>query len=247
MGWVMVKTVIWFIYFGIYLLGTVPALIKVKRLDQQGRIPERDRIIYETAQRWAQRLVNLTGARIQVIGKENIPAEGPVLFVSNHQGNFDIPILLGFIDKPKAFIAKKELKKIPILCTWMEYMQCVFIDRGDPRQSLKAINRGAELLKEGYSQVIFPEGTRSEDGTMGEFKPGSLKLALKAKVPIIPVTIKGAYDMMPKGEWKIRAAKVEVIISPAVLTENLSMKESNELTENVKNIIESNLDYAYKH
>jgi 1-acyl-sn-glycerol-3-phosphate acyltransferase len=179
-----------------------------------------------------------------VTGEENLHKEGPVLFVSNHQGNFDIPILLGFIDKPKAFIAKKELTKIPILRTWMEYMQCVFIDRSDARQSLKAINRGAELLQEGYSQVIFPEGTRSEDGTLREFKPGSLKLALKANVPIIPITIKGSYNMMPKGDWKIKAAKVEVIISPPVSTENVSVKESNELTEKVKTIIESHLNYV---
>ena len=240
-GWMMIKTIIWFVYFGLYLLGTVPALMKVKRLDREGQISERDLLIHQTARRWARSLVNFTGAQIQVIGEENVPREGPVLFVSNHQGNFDIPILLGFIDKPKAFIAKKELKKIPILCTWMEYMQCVFIDRGDPRQSLKAINRGAELLKEGYSQVVFPEGTRSEDGTMGEFKPGSLRLALKADVPIIPITIRGAYDMMPKGDWKIRAAKVEVIISPPVSVENVSSKESNELTDKVREMIKAKL------
>lgn len=240
-GWMMIKTIIWFVYFGLYLLGTVPALMKVKRLDREGQISERDLLIHQTARRWARSLVNFTGAQIQVIGEENVPREGPVLFVSNHQGNFDIPILLGFIDKPKAFIAKKELKKIPILCTWMEYMQCVFIDRGDPRQSLKAINRGAELLKEGYSQVVFPEGTRSEDGTMGEFKPGSLRLALKADVPIIPITIRGAYDMMPKGDWKIRAAKVEVIISPPVSVENVSPKESNELTDKVREMIKAKL------
>ncbi|MFT9497777.1 lysophospholipid acyltransferase family protein [Anaerosolibacter sp.] len=237
----MVKTIIWFIYFGLYLLGTVPALMKVKSLDQQGRIQERDKIIHQTARGWAKSLVNFTGAQIQVTGEENIPKEGSVLFVSNHQGNFDIPILLGFIDKPKAFIAKKELKKIPILRTWMEYMQCVFIDRQDARQSLKAINRGTELLKEGYSQVIFPEGTRSEDGTIGEFKAGSLKLALKANVPIIPISIKGSYNMMPKGDWKIKAAKVEVIISPAVSTENVAVKESNELTDRVREIIAAKL------
>jgi 1-acyl-sn-glycerol-3-phosphate acyltransferase len=76
---------------------------------------------------------------------------------------------------------------------------------------------------------------------MGEFKAGSLKLAVKANVPIIPITIKGAYDMMPKGEWKIRAAKVEVIISQPVSVENVSVKESNELFDKVREIIEAKL------
>ena len=240
----MIKTIVWFTYFGVYLLLTLPALLKVKRLDQQGKVEERDHLVHQKAQNWARRLVNLSGAQIHVMGAENIPTEGPVLFVSNHQGNFDIPILLGFIDKPKGFIAKKEITKMPIIKNWMEYMQCVFIDREDVRQSLKAINRGAELLKEGYSQVIFPEGTRSADGSLGEFKPGSLKLALKSGVPIVPVTIRGSYNMMPKGEWKIRAAHVDVIISPAISTENLSGKEGNELTEHIWQIIQSNLTLA---
>ncbi|KXG74997.1 lysophospholipid acyltransferase family protein [Thermotalea metallivorans] len=233
----MLKTILWFIYFVFSLLYTIPALLKVQFLNRQNRINERDEITHRTAQRWARMLVNLSGSQIKVMGEENVPKEGAVLFVSNHQSNFDIPILLGFIHKPKSFIAKKELSRIPILSTWMKYMQCVFIDREDARQSLKAINRGAELLKEGYSQVIFPEGTRSADGRLGEFKPGSLKLALKANVPIVPVTIKGAYHIMPKGQLKIQPAQVEVIISPPIQVGNISAKESGELAEKVRKVI----------
>lgn len=92
-----------------------------------------------------------------------------------------------YIEKPKAFIAKIELLKLPLLRTWMIHLKCVFMDRSDIRQSLKVINQAADHLKEGYSMIIFPEGTRSKNETFGEFKPGSLKLALKAGVPIVPV------------------------------------------------------------
>ncbi len=123
-----------------------------------------------------------------------IPDE-PVLFVSNHQGSFDIPLLLGYIDKPKAFIAKWELRYLPFIGSWMKELGCIFIKRNDFRQTLKAFKGAGEVFKKGQSLVIFPEGTRSRSSKLGEFKRGSLKIALREKVPVVPVTIKGSYKL----------------------------------------------------
>ncbi|MDS1029128.1 lysophospholipid acyltransferase family protein [Bacillota bacterium LX-D] len=237
----MLRTLFWFIYFWIFLILVLPDLIKVRSLDRAHKIQEKDRAVDQIVKKWARSLVNLTGSKVTVTGAENIPSQGSVVFISNHQGNFDIPILLGFIDKPKAFIAKKELKKMPFISSWMRYMNCIFMDRSSARAGLKAIQEGIAVLRKGYSLVIFPEGTRSRGNQIGEFKPGSFKLALKAGVPIVPVTIKGSYNIMETNGWMIKPANVQVIISEPVSITNLSKEETDRLPEKVKNIIASKL------
>ncbi|MEL7564257.1 MAG: lysophospholipid acyltransferase family protein [Dehalobacterium sp.] len=237
----MLRTIIWFAYFWVFLILIMPELIKVKALHKAEKFTERDLEVDRVVKKWARSLVKLSGTKVFVTGQEHVPAQGGVVFVSNHQGNFDIPILLGYIDKPKAFIAKKELKKMPLISSWMYYMNCVFIDRGHPRAGLKSIQEGAAYLKQGYSQVIFPEGTRSRSNNMGEFKPGSFKLATKAEVPIVPVTIKGSYHIMEANGGLIKPAVVRVIISEPVSTKGLSKEETDELPEKVRNIIELQL------
>lgn len=237
----MLRTIRWFIYFWYSLIALIPDMKKAKRLDEQGDIAKKDELVYENASNWAKTLVELTDTKVTVIGEDNIPKDEAVLFVSNHQGNFDIPILLGFINKPKAFVAKEELRKMPLLRTWMEYMNCIFLNRANNRESVKAIKEGINHLKQGYSMVIFPEGTRSTDGKLGEFKPGALKLATKSKVSIVPVTINGSKDIMKKGSFIIRPADVEIIISkPVEIAEGMD-KDTKSLTENIKNIIKQNL------
>lgn len=234
----MIRTIRWFLSFVVKLLVSLPALKKVEKLDEEGNVEQRDRLVDIEAKKWAKSLVSLSGADVTVIGEENVP-EGAVLFVSNHQGNFDIPLMLGFIKKPKGFIAKVEINKMFIIRKWMKYLDCIFIDRNDIRQSVKAISGGAKALKAGASMVIFPEGTRSPDGKLLEFKAGSMKLATKSKVPVIPVTINGSKDIMPKGSKIIRPAKVTIKISkPIYYNEEV---DTNDLISMVKTEIEKNL------
>lgn len=237
----MVRTILWFVYFWIHLITIQPTLVRVNRLEGMGKTAEHDQLTNQTAKKWAHSLVKLAGVTVVTSGEENIPSEGSVLFVSNHQGNFDIPILLGYIDKPKAFIAKIELLKLPLIRTWMTHLKCVFMDRSDIRQSLKAINQAADHLKEGYSMVIFPEGTRSKSETLGEFKPGSLKLALKAGVPIVPIAIRGSYKIMEQNGFIIKPAHVEITIFKAIPTAGLTKEQAAELPDRVREIIEQGL------
>jgi 1-acyl-sn-glycerol-3-phosphate acyltransferase len=237
----MFRTLKWFIGFWMSLILLLPKARKVKKLEEAGDRENRDRIVNEVVANWARKLLDLSGSKVTVEGEENLPKDETVLFISNHQGNFDIPLLLGFIDKPKAFMAKKEMEKMPLVSTWMKYMQCVFMDRDNPRESLKAIKKGSEKLKEGYSMVIFPEGTRSEDGKLKEFKNGAFKLATKSGVPIVPVTLSGSDKIMRKGTVIIKPAKVKISIAPPVYMTEEYLKDTKLLSEKVKSLIEENL------
>ncbi|MCT4563419.1 MAG: 1-acyl-sn-glycerol-3-phosphate acyltransferase [Maledivibacter sp.] len=238
----MVRTIMWIIYFIYRILVITPYLITLKSLDKQDRIDERDELAYDISRKWGYNLIKASGSKIKVIGQENIPKDQAVLFVSNHQSYLDIPVLLGYIDKPKSFIAKAELSKYPLFSTWMKAMRCIFIDRSDVRQSLRAIKEGIKLLKNGYSLVIFPEGTRSKDGNLMEFKQGSLKLATKSGVPIMPVTINGTKDIMTRGTLFIKPTDVEIIISKPIFMDEETAKDSKALNERVRNIISENLN-----
>jgi len=237
----MLRTIAWYIHFGTSLAGTVPKLHKVKSLENQGKEAEKLEYIHKTVSKWAGSQIKMSGSKVTVFGEENIPNDIPVVFMSNHQSNFDIPLFLVYIKKNKGFVAKTELKKIPVLRTWMEHINCVFMDRNDLRQSVKTIIEGIKIIKEGHSLVIFPEGTRSKGGPMGEFKAGSFKLATKPKVPIIPVSIKDSSKIMEQNGNKIKPADVAIYIHPMVETANLTKEEIEKLPEQVKAIIGSKL------
>ena len=226
----MLRTIYRFLYFFGFLLYRIPTLNRLKKLDPSLDVQEKDKIIHQLPQYWARRLVEMTNSTVKVNGVENLP-EGPVLFVSNHQGNFDIPVLLGFLNKPMGFISKVEVQKIPIVPRWMEVMNCIFIDRKDRRQAIQSIKEGAETLKKGHSLVIFPEGTRSKGEELAEFKTGGLRLATDSGVPIVPIAINGTYQIMEHGGLFMKPSNVEVSILPPIMeTKNRNVKElANEL------------------
>lgn len=233
------RTIIWFAFFWLSTFYTLLFIPKAKGLIKKGLVAEKRSYINRVASGWAKSLISLTSSSFEIIGLENIPKDQTVLFASNHQGNFDIPILLTHIPIPISFVAKKELMKLPMVSTWMKLMECVFIDRKDLRQSLRAISEAIEILKSGHSMVIFPEGTRSKGMEMQPFKPGSLKLASRASVPIIPVTIIGSYKILEANNNRVKPAKVKVIFSPALETGDV--EKSTDLTVLVQDIIKENL------
>ncbi len=235
------RSIIWYIYFWVVLLFTLPRYFKVKSLLKKDKVEAADVIINKQVLAWAQRVVKLSGSTVEIIGEENIPKDKSVVFIANHQSSFDIPLLLGYINKPKGFIAKAEIKKLPVVGNWMKFMKCVFMERTDPRAALRSIKEGIEIVKNGHSLVIFPEGTRSADGELCEFKPGSFKLALKSKAPIIPITIKGSIDIMRKGSKKIKPAHVKIVISAPVDSTEYKPTESFELREKIAGIIREEL------
>ena len=233
----MIRTVIWFAYFWLSLLGLIPSLLKANKMTEAEKIVFADL----KARKWSSQLLGIAGCKVGVKGLENIPENQTVLYVGNHQSNFDIPLAITYLPKTKGFIAKIELLKMPFVRDWMKHMQCIFMDRSDMRQQVKSITQGIKTLKEGQSMVIFPEGTRSPDGEIKAFKPGGLKLATKSGVPIVPITIKNSKEIMKKGSLLIRPANVEIIISEPIWIEAEMNKDTVTLTETVQSIIASQL------
>ncbi len=237
----MLRTAIWFIYFWLYLILLLPLLFWYWRLELR-HDPRLDAKVDRKVYHWARRMIWAAGMKTTVVGKENLP-QGAAVFIANHQGNFDIPLMLSSLDRTHGLLAKQELGRIPILRLWMRLLHCLFVDRSSPRAGVESIARGAEMLKAGHSLIIFPEGTRSRSSAMGEFKGGAFRIASKSKAPVVPVTIDGSYRAMeanPTG-WLIRPAHVTVTIHPPIETASLSREELRDLPETTRSIIASAL------
>lgn len=219
-----------------YLVYSLPTLSKMKKLNKELPIAERDQLIHQIPAKWSRTIMKITGSTVNVKGQDFIP-EGPVVFVCNHEGDFDIPVLLAFIEKPFGFISKVEVKKAPIISKWMEVMNCVFIDRKDRRSAVKSIREGVSVLKNGHSLVIFPEGTRSKGGPIAEFKTGSLRLAKDAGVPIVPIGIKGTSDIFEKNGRLIKPANVQINICKPIAPETIQNKDLKVLAEEIRQLI----------
>ena len=190
---------------------------------------------------WSDKVAKHFKTNIKVINPENLPEEGPCVYVSNHQSYADILVLLNVIKHQTGFIAKEELASIPVFSKWILRIGSLFILRGDARESLKTISEGVDMIKDGYSLVIFPEGTRSRGGQMGEFKPGSLKLATKAKTVVVPLTINGSYKMYEEPGQITKNVTIEITVHKPVDTSQMDRKElaglSEVLEETIKNAL----------
>lgn len=215
-------------------------LKKAQQFDKENNIIERDKLVQDVVPSWAKYVANSIGAKITVKGAENIPKDQAVVFIANHQGYADIVAILGYICKPAAFMAKAEIKKVGFIAGWMELMQCTFLVRDNPRQSIQAMHEAIESVKKGYSLVIFPEGTRSHGGPIGEFKSGSFKLAYNSKAPIIPITIDGTWRLFEEHN-RIRPGNVTLTIHPPISTKDLTRDEKHLIPNQVQKIIESAL------
>jgi 1-acyl-sn-glycerol-3-phosphate acyltransferase len=232
----MLRLIACFLYMGGYLVYTIPRLSRLKRLPEDMEPDIKKKLIHETPKKWSKTFMAMTGSQVEVVGLHNIP-EGPVLFASNHEGNFDIPVLIGAIEKPFGFISKIEVKKVPVLSAWMEAIDCVFIDRKNREKSAGSIMAGVELLKKGSSLVIFPEGTRSKGGPVGLFKAGGFRLAKDSGVPIVPISIQGTADVFEKNGTLVKPAQIKVVISPPVYSRQYKDTELISLAEEIRNII----------
>lgn len=237
----MFRTIKWYVKFIGSLIFHTPYMKKANKLLLEGKKEEYETFVTEKVTEWSKRRIKDSGAVINVYGIENLPKEGNMLFVSNHQSNFDILLLLAAIPIPKGFVAKIEMTKFPFINKWMEKIHCLFMDRNDIKQSAQVILEGIKQLKSGINMVVFPEGTRSKTGELGDFKGGSFKLATKSKCLLVPITIDGTRNIMEANNYKIKAETVNLYINPPIKTADLTKEEIAELPATVKEIIESNL------
>lgn len=233
----MFRTAAWYFFGWALLIVTYPMVWVVKLLGWMGRERAKVKLIDGYTAWAARRLFYLTGSRVKITGLENIPAEGPVLFVSNHQGHMDSIVIQGFIPKHKAFVSIVEVFTLPIMRTWLKLMKCVFLDRKDPRQALTCINQAIGYIRLGQSMVVFPEGKLSGGETAGDFQKGWLKLATKTGVSIVPLTMINSFKALSRDGSKVGAALVECVISKPIPTAGLKKEDEAEFVENLRNVI----------
>ena len=184
---------------------------------------------------WAFNVVRfLSGTKLVIIGKENIPTDQAVLYVGNHRSYYDI--ILSYLAVPgmTGYIAKQEMNKIPSLRKWMKAIGCLFLDRKDIKKGMQMILDAIAKVKSGISIFIFPEGTHNKsDEDFLPFRAGSLKIAEKSGCPIIPVTINGSDDVFEKHVPKIVKTTVVIEFCPAISTKDLDPDTKRKLHDTV--------------
>lgn len=186
---------------------------------------------------WARTIARLSGARVVVAGAEKLPPGQPFIFAANHQSQYDIYALQGFFPINFRWLAKKELFQIPFLGPAMRYAGCIPVDRARGRQAMQSLNEAAAQIAGGTSVVIFPEGTRSRDGKLQDFKSGGMVLAIKSGVPLVPVAIIGSHEVMPKGELLASPGRILIRVGAPIETKSYSVKEKQVLANRLQTAV----------
>lgn len=197
------RSIVFFAYFLVTAVISLPFFVVALLLKKGWRFAD------WYIQGWVKTLVWVAGIRVRVKGAPIQHA--PTVYVGNHLSFFDVVICIVTMPRPMAFISKIENKKMPLVNWWMYALGCVFIDRSNLRQQVKELKKAQERLAQGLSYTLFPEGTRSKDGSLQEFKPGAFKVATKSGVDIQPFGIEGTPEIMKRGS---------LIVYPATVTMN---------------------------
>lgn len=182
------------------------------------------------------------GIRIAVAGIDRIDRKIPCVFMSNHLSLIDGPMLFMLIPQAIRVILKKEAFKVPIIGQAMRQVGFIPVDRKALKGGKASIDHASRMIREkGCSFLIFPEGTRSRDGKLQPFKRGGFFLALAGQVPVVPVSIEGSYELMPKGAFFSKRGKVEVTFHPPVFVQGFDRQSLPRLIDKVRDIIQSGL------
>lgn len=192
-----------------------------------------DRVPSAIMRWWGKGFIRIGGWKVRVEGLEHLPAGGAIL-ASNHQSLVDIPLFVAALPREVRFIAKRELGRIPLFGTAMAAAGNLFIDREDPQDAVHLVRKATNRMERGQMVVVFPEGTRSRDGTIGEFKPGAFYLARKTGVPLLPVLIEGGHKALPRGSLLFRPSALSVKVLPPVTADDGRPLDREEMAEETR-------------
>lgn len=193
---------------------------------------------------WGRTICRLAKVRVRLEGLEHIDPAQTYIFAGNHASQFDIFAFQGYFPYDFRWIAKKELFALPVFGQAMRRVGYIAVDRSQGRQAMKSLDDAAAQIAAGKSVLIFPEGTRSADGRLQEFKAGAILLAIKAGVPIVPVGFNGSHAVLPKGKLLARAGEIVLRIGRPIPTQGFSAKDKHRLAENLQRAVAELLDPA---
>jgi len=190
--------------------------------------------------RWMGTVLWLAGIKVDVEGEQNFP-EGPAVFICNHQGLLDIPVMLTHMGKPRAMMSKDTIGKVPLLRGWMELFDCIFVDRKNHNSARKAYNDAVALLQKGRSVCLCPEGTRSKTGGIGPFKTGAFRMAAQVGVPIVPMYLNGTRDLMENNHGWIKSGRVHMKFFPVEPVPQLTEEQRAALPDKLHDMMDASL------
>jgi 1-acyl-sn-glycerol-3-phosphate acyltransferase len=191
-----------------------------------------------TSKTFSKIILFIAGAKLKIEGIERIDRKEKYIFVSNHLSYFDIPVIISAIPNNIRFIYKKSIAYVPFFGWAVYFGGYVAVDRSNARNGFHAIKKAASIIKDkGLSFIIFPEGTRSIDGSIGNFKRGAFMLAGEVKEKIVPVTIINSNKILPKKSYKIKSGEIKVIIEKP-----LEYKEDKNFLNEIREIITNNYE-----
>src|SRR5918992_1124828 len=194
----------------------------------------RGRLQHWCASTWSRMIARTALLDVRVRGAEHLRAGESYVFLSTHQSWMDIPVMLGYLPCQLRIAAKREVFHIPFLGWHLRRAGHIPINRGSTEESVASLRRAAGLLTGGVSAFLFPEGTRTRDGSLQPLKKGGFRLALESDLPIVPVTITGTRRAMPRGSMVLRAGKVEMHLDPPIPTRGLDDTDLPALVQQVR-------------
>lgn len=205
------------------------------------KLTKNPKTFYKDSKVWPSILLKISGIKLNVEGTENIDKNENYVFVANHSSLYDIPVVMLGIPNKIKIIYKEELEKIPIFGTGLKVSPFIRVKRSDPQNAMKSIEAAIQSVQGDTSVLVFPEGTRSEDGEIQEFKRGAFMLATRSNKPIVPITIIGTTQILPSKSKVINSGNVRLIIGKPIFIENeLNRQEEKSLMQSVRNIIIEN-------
>jgi 1-acyl-sn-glycerol-3-phosphate acyltransferase len=190
--------------------------------------------VHIVARMWARSIMFASRIKVTVNGLANIDPTQSYVYMSNHQSNFDIPVLLAYLPVQFRWLAKAELFKIPIFGRAMRGAGYIKIDRYNQESAFESLNEAARKMKNGVSAMIFPEGTRSRDGNIRPFKKGGFVMAVNAGVPIVPIVLKGTWTIMDKSSLRINTGEVSLNILAPIATTGYTRETKDDLIKSVR-------------
>jgi 1-acyl-sn-glycerol-3-phosphate acyltransferase len=192
-------------------------------------LPGGMRPAYEIGRFWALANLRTLGAELHIRGRERLDPGRPYVVMVNHQSHLDTGAVVAALPMHLAYVMKQELRKIPIFGYGCERMGMVYVERGNRESARRSMAEAARRVAGGRSVVFYPEGTRSRDGRLQEFKSGGFRLAIEAQVPILPVSIAGTRELFPPDSWRFRAGRIDVTIGEPIPTTGLGPGDLAEL------------------
>ena len=192
---------------------------------------------HKCARAWSWLILKTTGVAVEVEGLDRLDRSRSYIFASNHQSIYDIPILFASLPFQLRILAKESLGRIPFMGWHLQRTGHVLVDRSNPGAGV--VRKMKRLVNEGHSLIVFPEGTRSTDGSVGRFKGGSFIIALQSGLPVVPISVIGSRHVMFRGELMVRPGRVRVVVHAPIETRSVPREAVREFASSVREVVAS--------